>query len=587
MDITIYKNCIITDRYDVVFSKCQRNNSSQIVLDEYLGSLHAVLFQLENVYYETNGTLVFDDVIVPQYFANDIHDYNYLKVEYSIGTNRKITRYCFVKSISHKNGCVYLEYEEDVWHSYSDKIKFGMPCTLSGSRAKSYGQNFNFEFMELPVKYDGNKRLDLIYDFNEQNAYGCIVLELQTYDLTTATQSANRDTCYVIVGVKDENDNIVKTFRIVQLYRYLLRILNYVTRGKLNVFNEDTQTTSQKYYCIGDIYCFPAIFSIQNYANTDTIHATSVYGISYITTNSHFVFCRFALGAALGTYIPVYTHTITNNFKNLSYGTFTNQQKIINNGNDTEIKVSFCYDISNVSLRLEMQNQVFDITEDFYCQMPYTPLDAAQFAQRKIALQIQNANLDAQAYKSGLNIGASLFGSLTSQGQQLLNQANYGQKSLGQSRITSNYLSSAFGGIADVVNISKVKDLINSPVYSNSQAYWGNSKTFVNFFIPLVLCRINPSNANFVKSYVDFVGFDTYKFIYGNQLPSLFEQDVFNYLYYNLEMNYNCMRFDNPDVSGEFTAEIAHKLNTILAKGFVIYYNPYLLDDSYTDDLLS
>ena len=118
--LTLYKNCILNETYQNVISTALYNGQS--VLERYLATLSSyVIPDIDETYYKNNGDLTFDLELIN---TSNIYEYNYMKVEYFDEENVLILkRYCFIQNIRINNDIVILSYSEDVFSSYSNKIK--------------------------------------------------------------------------------------------------------------------------------------------------------------------------------------------------------------------------------------------------------------------------------------------------------------------------------------------------------------------------------------------------------------------------------------------------------------------------------
>ena len=178
LSITLYKNCILNETYQNVFSLAKRNNKT--ILDLYLETLQKFTFDIYDAYYENNGEFVVDLSIFNGTTLNSIYDYNYIRISQhdTLYSDPRLVRYCFVNSIKIKNDLVYLEYKEDIWHSYIDKVAGINESYMSRTRLKSR-LSLN-EPIELPVEYDGNNQLTIYEEIYNSLLYALV--EVQLYD---------------------------------------------------------------------------------------------------------------------------------------------------------------------------------------------------------------------------------------------------------------------------------------------------------------------------------------------------------------------------------------------------------------------
>ena len=159
MTITLYKNCCLNNKYQEVFYHEK--------LETYLNSLNKFSLNLDQSYYENNMELVIDYTWFQSegglFVEKNIYDYNYCKITETVGLSLQpnLIRYCFIKSINVKNGCVYLELEEDIWASFSSKMTGTNNCVLINSRRKYYGEGVQPGPLLLPYNYEGNNKLKL------------------------------------------------------------------------------------------------------------------------------------------------------------------------------------------------------------------------------------------------------------------------------------------------------------------------------------------------------------------------------------------------------------------------------------------
>lgn len=570
MKITLFKKCILNNNYQNAFSRGTylKDGVAKSCLDHYLDTLPNVSFETDAIYYENEGELIFDILLLGT-STSYIYMYNYMRVQFNeVGSSTLgITKYCFVNSIRMKNGCVYLNYSEDIWSTYHNVIQGILPSYLKNSRVKQY-QSFTPELIKLPTEYQGNGQLELNYT---EDSSCFILVELQLYKLTSGDKVGFRQVRYCAVSLYDSESFL---FSKANALRQIASIFNFSAEGELTATIYGS--SSDWHYSIGDVYLLPSSFNINSYIDKTSVFAK--YVNPYGSQSQPYYPCFYKLKEDnVNTYWPIKTGTITADYKNVSFGTFSKQFQLINNGIEVNYTISFAYDISNIAIRLSFQNQNFDITDDFYCYYPFTPITADGFAQRKIALAIQNTNLNVQAFKGGVGIGTSLTGIGASWGQNLLNAYDEGRLSLGVLQNSSLYTGRNLSGIADVAGAIKTQKLINSPIYSSAKANWGNSRYFLNYFVPLVLCKCSVSNANFVKNYINNFGYETYEFV-----SDFSKLQIMSPTYWqNNNINYNVIRFEKANVYGYFTNEIAEKLNQILENGIKIWFVDTMAEDNY------
>ena len=280
--------------------------------------------------------------------------------------------------------------------------------------------------------------------------------------------------------------------------------------------------------------------------------------------------------------------TIVNNYKNYSIGTYSNQIKLENNGTDIEYEIKFGYAYSDLCVKLCVQNQIIDITNDFKYEIPYELLRSEEYAQRKIGNQLQNNNLNFGMFKTGVDISNQQNHIVSGVAQAIFGfkSGNMGAGFQGAEKAVSG-LHDTITDIGQIVKLSKDKALINSPIYSTGKGVFNNSSYFLNYFKGLTLFKINPDNSYYVKRMVDMYGYNVYRPIKAGEIVKIVNnQGDYNQLR-GMDMAFNSFKFENPTVSGAFSQEIANKLNQILYSGVIMKLTSNFDEsDNYTDDLL-
>ena len=551
--LRLYKNCVLNETYQEVFSKGKINNKS--ILDKYLETLSSYELEIDNAYYENSGEFVFEY----EWFVNNtdynIYDFNYLKLELlDDEDNIKILRYCFIDNIQIKNQCVYLSYKEDIWSSYSDKIVGIQPSYLSRSRAKKYN-SFTPVLVSLPFDYDGNNKLDIINLLpSTQSQYShdvYCVAQLQLYDLVSGDDTKNfREVFWALIRISSSNV-YYNSFNMKQTE--IDNLMLHLHDGTIN----------GHHFEIGKVYMFPKELINEN----DWISETSVMvGSTTIGTIKQLVL--------LYNESSILTGTIQNNYKNLFIGTFDKKIDIINNGTDIDYEV-ILYETDNaISLKLNCLNQILDITESFVYTIPFQSMLSTEFYQRQIGYSLEKFNLDREQDKNEKAYADDLFDTIA------------GFANFATGRFSG--LSTAWRGFSDIFwerpfvtqqKLSEQKIALTTPKYSNAKGVVNNNSTNGTLREGLIIGRINSDNDNYVKDYINNFGFEVYEFIYDY---SKLENDNPSYwLNLSTPVNYNVIKFESANVYGSFTREIANSLNSILTSGVKIWFTETMTNDNY------
>lgn len=556
MNITLYKNCCLNNKYQEVFYNTK--------LETYLNTLNKMSITLDNVYYETNQEIVIDYQLLyeegGETISDNIYSFNYCKIEEINGLyfSPNLIRYCFIKSIVVKNGCVYLELEEDIWASYSSKMQGSNVSILSNSRKTTYGSGMSLSLLTLPYNYDGNNKLELesISYANLDYPYVYMLVEFQLYDLATYDNpNSDREIFYAIVRFRSQDYNASLTFLESNARTLMKSMASNQIRGKQ--------------YQVGNIYAIPVgMLDLTNDFKPEESLFESLFMRECLNPKEHIVL----------------SGTINTNYKNLFIGALDNYISLINNGTNIDYDVKFSCCDAGISLKLNCCNQIIDITNSFIYEVPFQGILSEEYATRKISNDLKVSKIITQKEQmqvnSVLGIGRTAFSGLS---------AVFGNNPFGSA---SNMLDNLYetvmgfegvgGGKQSVLDMEKWT--IQAPKYSNSKGVISNLNSISNICYGLVLGKINPDNNEFVKKFVDNYGYGSFFFIDSvEKFNAIFKTDH----YYEGTFHYNTIRVSSPCVYGSFTNEIAEQLNNILRNGVKIWYDATRTADNYTNYLLN
>ena len=118
MILTLYKNCILNEKYVDVYDTRINDNTSP--LNEYLNSLENITIEIDNVYIKDSGTIILPYETNINNVLFNAFDYNYMKMESDDG---EITRYAFINRGELGNNVAIVEYTQDIWSNWSNKCK--------------------------------------------------------------------------------------------------------------------------------------------------------------------------------------------------------------------------------------------------------------------------------------------------------------------------------------------------------------------------------------------------------------------------------------------------------------------------------
>ena len=559
--ITLYKDTILSNKYKEVFSLGIKTGETESIFEKYLNThVKRQIPDIENTYYENSGELVFDYNLVVGNYEDNIYEFNYLKIEEYENSVLRLKRYCFINKIEIKNELVYLEYEEDIWHSYSHNIKAFTNSYLCRSRFTDYSL-INIDWKKIIAKYSSNKPILYNSILDNHGQYN-LILELQLYNLDTTGAITDRENYTVASLVHIVSPSDYYTFILGPGFIY--DILNKIIK------NQAGGLIDGKHYEVGDVFLVPADFEvIQGTHRVDfrlLVNGTEITAFTKLDNTGD-------------TFEDGYEFTIQNNYKNIAIGNFSTQIELLNLGVDFTAKIKYFINEYNFKIQLECQNQILDITDDYRIEPPFLSLLSEEVSQKNLSRMSTVMKNIFSMISSGLNIldtGDSWIQNL--QGGIISGILG---KVGGMTSSAKSMSSGKYSAMKEVVNIAEsywnIK-VANAPIFSSSQGKFTNSLNFCNSYYGLLLFSIDSINDDFVKDYTNNFGYEVYKFVNGIiqnldlENPSRFE---------TYSCNYNILKFDYCCLYGSFPLEIAHKLEEIFEKGVKIWYNHQMQPDYY------
>ena len=595
--LIFYKNCIMNNKYQNIISPVPfQAGESNTFLYQYLLTLDKKTIDLANVYYENTGELIFEqDLLVNPY------EYNYMQAIQLDEDNLHVLfkKYCFIKKIQLKNGCAYVEYEEDVISTYLNDVVDTQDCLLINSRLCNYKNNQFFTFKRLPVEFDSNNILDINFS-GQLDSDVQIIMELQLYDLINpsagiGSETDNRESFICLfydVERTSGSDHLLKRyFTKSELQPVLETILKWVSAPNphiSNIFPGDS-STGAKYFDIGNIIVVPRKFDIDNlfnllnydFSNHDWFFYNNFYSGAYP---------RFAFQKAKvsNTYkkLTINSGTITENFKKYSFGTYTTQIPISHNGTSIPYKVYASIGQNNFDIILGFQNKEIDITKDFLFNIHYDLISSTENSQRKIALQMKNNSIETSIEKitaGGIRGG---FQILSGVGETIMGSEgdSASMMSKGINDIGYGIINTA-ENLAIKTKLDQAKVLNNTPRFATSKGNFTHEVKNCNYYYGLLTCSITPDNTDYVSNSISNVGMRTYEYVGISSYYTF--KDIFKSTNaIALSAKYDYVKFESPNVYGPFSNEIAEKINQILSSGVKIWYSSTFTSDTYNNNFI-
>lgn len=583
--ITLYKNCILNETYQNVFSVSPEHTGVEgTVLENYLNSLSHITFDhIDYVYQENSGIIIIDYTLIN---TANIYEYNYMKVQTKDeNDNILITRYCFINNILLKNELVYLSYSEDIWSSYSDKIVGTTESYLSRARLLRYKNADNISLHQLTDEYKGNNPVSIgtLETINSETRY-CIIAEFQYYN----KQASGDDTLYKrhtkYVYLKKTSGYHYYWEEIEDMIQRVIYSKS-VGRAVLKTTNPYTEYDG---YDIGKIYVIPYYLAYQPSQN-ETRYFIQVKNDQDVWED---IFIADVIyGSNTSTFMTVYQKNIVNNYRRKFIGTFTSPLQVVNNGTDAMLRVYFSKSISDINFCLSFQDKLIDITDDFEYIAPFDALTSEQQSQLKISRELRNSNLK---YQKRTEITDMVFDQLntstygfegTANAILGFKSGNYSQGMNGiatAARATNEIIHKPINSAFKLQWIEDQRKANNAKVYSNTYANFSNSANFMNSKLGLMSLQVQADNTNYVKKSINNNGYEVYEYIDNTRLSNLSINDA---IYWNSQTEpiyYNVLRFDTINVYGSFPRSVALALNEILMSGVKIWFDNAMREDNLT-----
>ena len=571
MNITLYKKCILSNSYSEVFDVFHKDSNDKVALDRYLASLQKYEIVADNVYVPNSGkiTLELNEDNV------NIYEYNYMYLE---DTDNNFRRYCFIDDITVVNGLAVISFSEDIWSNYASSMEI-RKSLLVRSRATKYG-DWSIPFYAPGMAYEGNNELS-IKTVNGVPFYGInpaglnILCQIQTYNTTEQGVISDRQVFTAMIGYvvggttpkfyfdfmpESVGSNGYSATEVIQsLY-------------KLSSAKSIKQGNDEKYFQISNVLIVPNYF-------TEIIDAKEVGRVSNVVLSNGTIQCVFSeLGFSSkhddgtstkltqkGELYFFKTFNIKNDFKLIGVGTINRIIPVTPNGNNIKMSFGISYDNFSIALFLAVQNQLYEITEDFACDVPISVQTADVTQQQASARELRdlNAKIGISNAKSEMLTSAiqTFIGGATMAVTPLvgdLNQLLRGGSMVAEAKNRNIRASN------ELIGSNKELEIANRKMFTTNKAINVKQNTLINGVKDLLLYYIDANNTTEVQANINNTGY-----VCNEIVDNLFNKPITD----EVATAYNVMRFDFANIFGKFTQNIAKALRAILYNGFKIWYD--------------
>ena len=582
MTIRLYKSCRLSNKYDEVFS-------SHSELSTYLSTLtHLDAYSGEEIYYTNNGTISIDNNGM---IAHDGDTYNYMEIILA-GAG---SRYAFINNITLVNEVAVIAYEEDIWHTYSltnNTISFKMKNSLL-SQADVLRPSTEYDATDiasfpkkLPIAYESTNAPSFEISASKPLESECyVVVVASMYKLTAGDKVNERWTSNYLLGWKPKATGGETPAVSTRSVKWNIDNTTLRDLTTLVAKSSDTQVRNlviddpSWYYEIIDVKLIPktmasAFFdsyllasSVTDYGlHTDFIVEINKRAVSvndqYETFNTDIEFMNLMMDDwtkyistpnVKHTYngitpsdMPSYTQSISNNFKIQQLGNMSRTIPFEQDGQSHSLVWYFNANHFGNRIELLIDNTLMDLSDDFTFNIPISAQSADITQQQAIARKTANITAGLSMVGSTISLGGDIASMITSKGGSM-NSGNFS----GITGMINKGLSIASAGVQlDAQNAAKK---VTNKAINRDDVVLQN--VLLSGIRPIL---VNPVNETLVNAIIS-----KYGYLYGVLINdvTIFSTGYTNYV-----------RFDEANVYGEFSQDIAKALEEILEKGTIFIH---------------
>lgn len=570
MNITLYKKCILSNSYSEVFDVFHKDSNNKVALERYLASLQKYEIVADNVYVPNSGkiTLELNESNV------NIYEYNYMYLE---DKDNNFRRYCFIDDITVVNGLAVISFSEDIWSNYASSMEI-RKSLLVRSRATKYG-DWSIPFYAPGMGYEGNNplkintRLNVPISVDNPSAMN-ILCQLQTYTLSEQGVISDRQ---VYTSIVSYAETVTPSNRRKLFFDFMAEPAtgDYSATEVVQGLYKHSSTTklngTQKYFQISNVLLIP------NYLSEIITEKEigTVQNVNVSNGTLECVFCEIDIAnTKKGELYFLQEYNVNNDFTLLGVGTINRIIPIVPNGNKIKVSFGISYDNFSVALFLSVQNQLYDITEDYACEVPISVQTADVTQQQASVRELRdlNAKLGIASGSLGIMSGVmeTVIGwSTVGLGMALGNVVDAAPFA-GTETVHKGF-SGVFNGMArtgdgilGIIGSNKELEIANRKMFTTNKGISVKQNTLINGIKDLLLYYIDANNAKEVQANIDNTGY-----VCNEIVDDLFNKPITD----TVATAYNVMRFDFANVFGNFTQKIAKALRAILYSGFKIWYD--------------
>ena len=344
-----------------------------------------------------------------------------------------------------------------------------------------------------------------------------------------------------------------------------------VVQGLYKLSSNTKLNGTQKYFQISNVLLIPNYLS--EIITKKEIGTVQNVNVSNGTLEC--VFCEIDIAnTKKGELYFLQEYNVNNDFTLLGVGTINRIIPIVPNGNKIKVSFGISYDNFSVALFLSVQNQLYDITEDYACEVPISVQTADVTQQQASVRELKdlNAKLGIASGSLGIMNGVmetAIGWSTVGLGMALGNVVDAAPFA-GTETVHKGF-SGVFNGMArtgdgilGIIGSNKELEIANRKMFTTNKGISVKQNTLINGVKDLLLYYIDANNTKEVQANIDNTGY-----VCNEIVDDLFNKPITD----EVATAYNVMRFDFANVFGNFTQKIAKALRAILYSGFKIWYD--------------
>lgn len=496
MILTLYRNCILNDKYYEVFDTKVRGTNTKSAFVTYLESLDNTVIEVENVYVKYYG-----NILLPYDVATGITalDYNYMKVE-----NEEQTIYAFINSIELVNQVVNLTYAQDVWANWSDKctIRQGLLSLLNGVSPQVEVRGIPVDIATGgPLIPDTIKNIDGT-DKDPFSEYFMLVGDIQYHDLVSADKTEEREQYTVVFGSfedsTDEELNVNNKLTLSEALNIVSGLLKDENKDCVYDYNLHNEWVKWllPYYDIVKLYLIPYSDNVVAYFEpmaiasdpstpggrgsiaVGSLNSYDVNGCQYIIQQKNYnesdiSYTLAGIGIA-DDIIPV------------KYGGFG-----LNGSLELIVGSKSC------EIVMKVGGTIRDVTPYFELPIWFSPISDSSFEQRVLNYDLNKKLLFLSKARNTLELKANASRMRRENDIEKKFDLGVGALNTGLNLIENGIRKSA----------------LNAEVYGNFEENSNSGSPFLNAYYGLRMFIYEPTNPNFISDIIDNYGFEVEKYV--------------------------------------------------------------------------